>query len=309
MISYQEEIVLVPKVLVMPQGLLSTQRFSITHGGVEGNRMRNRVSGKAIVTFSVNDPGNIYHGTGIAGSAKRIYVDVLPGFVSNIHDTYYREVQRETLFVLTLFLDEPTLIDINITATSSNPAAASVAISIDAGDTHNASSQYTVLGTGSTGPLYVLVKHINHGFSQVSLKVITPGGNYGGVESVNYLNVSLMPGFVTSVKNITLQYSAYRAVFMIGLDTRPSADVELIITTSDESIIAVTSSLYFYAAQWYEGYSQTVEITWRSPGVAYVSFVASSPGIIHSFFLYFICVTCLFACFAQRIHMCDVTRA
>jgi hypothetical protein len=45
----------------------------------------------------------------------------------------------------------------------------------------NASSQYTVLGNGSTGPLYVLVKHINQGFSQVSLKVITPGGNYGGV--------------------------------------------------------------------------------------------------------------------------------
>lgn len=77
LISYKENIILVPDVLVMPQGLLSTQIFRITHGAVEGNRMRNRVSGKATITFSVNDPGNIYHGTGLFGSAKSVEVYVL----------------------------------------------------------------------------------------------------------------------------------------------------------------------------------------------------------------------------------------
>jgi hypothetical protein len=62
--------------------------------------MRNRVSGKAVVTFSVSDPGNIYHGTGIIGSGKSIEIDVLPGFESNVQDTYRREVQRDTKFVL-----------------------------------------------------------------------------------------------------------------------------------------------------------------------------------------------------------------
>jgi hypothetical protein len=276
--SYQQQIVLVPDVLVMPQGLLTKQTFRITHGGVEGNRMRNRVSGKAVVTFSVSDPGNIYHGTGIIGSGKSIEIDVLPGFESNVQDTYRREVQRDTKFVLVLTLDEATQQDINVTATSSNPLAAAVAIVSSANEVHNASSKFTVLSAGSRGPLHVVITHISQGSSQVSIRVLTSGGNYGGVESLNYLQVSLMPGFVTSVKEIELQSSTRTATFSIGFDTRPSADVELTITSSDTSIITATSSLYFDAAKWYEGFVQNIEVVWKSPGIAHISFTASSPG-------------------------------
>ena len=275
LMSYEEPILLVPKQLVMPQGLLSTQVFRMTNGGAEGNRLRNRVSGKAIVTFSVNDPGNVYHGTGIIGSAKSIEVDVLPGFSSNVQDTFEREVQRETKFVLTLLLDEPTVQDINVTATSSNPNAAAVTVSTVEDTARIATA---LVRAGSKGPLYVGVEHVNQGTSFISLKVLTPGGNYGAVDIVDYLKVRLMPGFITSVTDIKLQAFARAAVFSIGLDTRPTADVELVIATTDPAVITATPSLYFYAAQWYEGYTQTVEVVWRSPGAVQVTFTASSPG-------------------------------
>ena len=276
--SYQESIVLVPEVLVMARGQLAPQIFQITHGAVEGNRLRNRVSGKAVVTFSVDDPGNIYHGTGIIGSARSIAIDVLPGFESNVQDTYRREVQRDTQFVLTLTLNEPTTQSINVTAISSRPNAASVATATSAGDIGNGTSVYSQLPAGSRGPLYVMVKHQSQGEANVSIKVTTPGGNYGGVESIDYLRVSLMPGFVTSVSAIKLQYSARSASFFFGLDTPPTRDVEIAITTSDSDIIIATPSLFFDAAQWYDGFMQEVQVLWRSPGVASVTFSASSPG-------------------------------
>ena len=276
--SYEEPLVRLPPQLVMPQGLLSEQVFRITHGGVEGSRLRNRVSGTAVVTFAVDDPGNIYHGTGIIGSAKSISIDVLPGFSSNVQDTYQREVQRSTHFLLTLLLDEPTVQDINVTATSSDPVAAGVAVANSLAQAGNASSPYAMVPAGSQGPLTVVVRHLNQGEAFVSLKVLTAGGNYGGVDIEDYLKVTLMPGFITSVSEIKLQASMRSAVFSIGLDTRPSADVELVIASSDPAVVTATRSLYFFAAQWFEGYTQDVEVVWRSPGTAHVTFTASCPG-------------------------------
>jgi len=282
LISYKENIILVPDVLVMPQGLLSTQIFRITHGAVEGNRMRNRVSGKATITFYVNDPGNIYHGTGLFGSAKSVEVYVLPGFESNVQDTYKREVQRDTHFVLTLMLDEATLQDINISATSSNTSAATVVVTNRTDTFDETISSYILIKAGSRGPLHVVTKHRRPGVSQVSVNVLTHGGNYGGVEFINYLQVSLMPGFTTSVREIKVQYSLRTTSFSLGLDTRPDADVELFISTSDSSVITATPSLYFYAATWYPEYTQDIQIVWQSAGESHISFTASSPGGLYN---------------------------
>ena len=90
-------------------------------------------------------------------------------------------------------------------------------------------STYILLKAGSKGPLHVVTKHRRPGVSQVSVLVLTHGGNYGGVEFINYLQLSLMPGFTTSVREIKVQYSSHTASFSLGLDTRPDADVELFI--------------------------------------------------------------------------------
>lgn len=264
--SYGEKLLLGPQTLSMPAGTMEQQDLRIVHGGFGSVKMRNRVSGTASVTFSVNDPLSNYNGIGIDGPTKIITVDVKPGFESNIQDTYMRYLQADTLFPLTISLDHVTTQAINITAVSSNETIAKVA------------PMATILA-GQIGPVIFNVEHQGIlGEAVISLNVDTPGGNYDGVTGVHYMQVFAVPGLTVSTKFVHLQFVKRIETVEIGLDTRPDADVDISISSSDPHVVGVTSSIYFNALEWTPGTKRTIIVMWHGVGDVFLKCVCRSPG-------------------------------
>ena len=264
--SYGAKLLNVAETLVMPAGSVALQDLRVIHGGFGAVKMRNRVAGTATITFSVSDPSSNYDGIGIDGPTKTIAVDVKPGFESNIQDTYMRYLQADSLFPLTISLDQATTQAINISARSANETIAKV------------SPQVTVLG-GQVGPVYFYVEHQGIlGETYISLKVDTPGGNYDAVTGVDYMKVVAVPGLTVSSKFIHLQYVRRVETVEVGLDTKPDADVEISLSSSDPHIVGVTSSITFRALEWTPNTRQTIMIMWHGVGDVYIQCVCKSPG-------------------------------
>ena len=264
--SYGEQLLSVPASLTMPAHSTQQQDLKIVHGGVGLVKMRNRVSGTASITFSVSDPLSTYDGIGIDGPTKTIFVDVKPGFESNIQDTYMRYLQADTLFPLTISLDAATTQAINISATSSNKSIAKV------------TPQVTLLA-GEVGPVYFNVEHQGIlGEAYISLNVDTPGGNYDSVTGFEYMRVLAVPGIIVSTKFLHLQYVKRVEIIQIGLDTRPDADVDISIASSDPHIVGVTSSVSFKMLDWSPSQRKTINVMWHGVGDAYLQCVCKSPG-------------------------------
>jgi len=264
--SYGAKLLSVTETLVMPAGNVAPQDLRFEHGGFGAVRMRNRVAGTATVTFSVSDPESNYDGIGIDGPTKTIVIDVMPGFESNIQDTYMRYLQADSVFPLTITLDQVTTQPINISARSANETIAKV------------TPKVTVLG-GQAGPVYFYVEHQGIlGETYISLKVDTPGGNYDAVTGVNYMKVVAVPGLTVSTKFIHLQYVKKVETVEVGLDTKPDADVEILLSSSDPHIVGVSSAISFRAMEWTPSTRRTITIMWHGVGDVYIQCVCKSPG-------------------------------
>ena len=264
--SYGEKLLDAPPLLIMPAGSTSKQDLKIMHGGVGSVKMRNRVSGTAIISFSVNDPASNYHGLGIEGSSNSIFVDVKPGFESNIQDTYLRYLQAHTVFALSITLDHVTTQSINISAMSSDESIAKV------------NTNATILA-GQTGPIFFNVEHQGLlGEATISLRVDTPGGNYDSVTGLDYLRVVAVPGISVSSQFVHLQYVKRTEMVQVGLDTKPDVDVEVLFSSSDPHVVGVTSSIHFSAFDWTPSTKQTITVMWHGIGEAYIKCECISPG-------------------------------
>jgi hypothetical protein len=264
--SYGEKLLIVPQTLLMPAGSTEQQDLKIMHGGSGNVKLRNRVSGTAVITFSVNDPDSNYHGIGIDSSTKSISVDVKPGFESNIQDTHMRYLQAYSTFPLTVTLDHATSQAINISAQSSNISIAKI------------TSQATVLA-GQAGPVYFYVEHQGLlGEAYVSLKVDTVGGNYDSVTGLNYMRVLAVPGLIVSTNFVHLQFVKRIELVEIGLDTKPDADVIISFSSSDPHVVGVTSSVEFKMLQWTPNTRRTFTVMWHGVGDAYIECVCKSPA-------------------------------
>jgi len=264
--SYGEKLLSAPAKLTMPAGTKEQQDLRIIHGGFGAVKMRNRVAGTATITFSVSDAQSVYDGIGIDGPTKTIFVDVKPGFESNIQDTHMRYLQADSLFPLTITLDQATTQAINISAVSSNETIARV-------------TPLNSILAGSTGPVYFNVQHQGIlGEAYISLNVETSGGNYDSVAGVQYMKVLAVPGLSVSTKFVHLQYVKRIETVDIGLDTKPDADVDISITSSDPHIVGVTSSISFKALEWTPSTRKTITVMWHGVGDISIQCVCKSPG-------------------------------
>ncbi|KAJ1493535.1 hypothetical protein T484DRAFT_1768217, partial [Baffinella frigidus] len=235
---------------------------------VQGNLLWNRFADEATLSLSVDDQYSNFNGLGFAGPAVQVAVTVMPGFESNVQDSFNRVIQKGTSFYLNLLLDQPATKATNVSIVSSDPTAAMV-------------TPRVFFPEGSVGPVTVTVSHQGRiGDALISLEVTSTEGNFAGVTAINYLSVEMMPGFWVSTTNVSVQHQDCSAMLYLGLDTRPAADTTVTITSQDPSVVGATAQVRFSALDWTgpEASAQPVSITWLGAGVTQLSLVAASPG-------------------------------
>ena len=109
----------------------------------------------------------------------------------------------------------------------------------------------------------------------------------------NFLNASyhFRPGFIVSSKDITLRHPGDLARFTFRPDTELTGDVEVFITSSDTSVVSVTSPYQLDAAATIQSNTKEVSLMHIGPGVASLSL--ASRGAPYGFtFSNFIRVLC-----------------
>ena len=262
--SFGRNILRVNDTVLLRKGQTASQTLILIHGGIDGSVLENKVAGTALIWFQVSDPESNYHG--INTSRTSIAVSVLPGFESNIKQTFKVAVQKGMHFDLILKLDHPPLSGTQFSVLLSNNSLAHVSTQLffDAGD---------------RGPKSVSIFHVGLvGTVSLSLLSTTDNGNYINVSAENYLRLDMLPGFVFSTETVAVQYQEANVFFSMALDSTSTADTIVFIESSDPSIAAVTSSVHFSAATRAENDVQTATVTWAGPGIVTLTFIAASPG-------------------------------
>lgn len=253
-------------------GSVQPHTLVLVHGGGSG-RLRNLVTGTAVVRMRVADPLSNYDGIGQGGDelVSTIDVNVLPGFTSNIQDTYRRSLQAFEAFQLVLKLDHTPTASGNLSFTSSDPSKANVTAIVE-------------VQAGNVGPYTANVVHLGTpGDAKISVE-FQGGGNYERVTAIEYLTLELLPGFVLpdseGGKSVLIQHQAGMLDMIIGLNDPPTANVRVHITSADPDVVSAAASVSFSSSTWVPGpagYAH-IRLKWESVGDTTLDLVAESPG-------------------------------
>ena len=137
-----------------------------------------------------------------------------------------------------------------------------------------------VLPHDTNDSFILTISHLHRGSATVRILASAPGDIYDGV-SYDIL-ATAMPGFNFSSSNIQLYSCTYNAVcdtnISVWLDTQPTADVAVHITSSDPTIVAVSPNEAVFPAATGTSKQIVLNIKYVSTGLACLSFAATSVG-------------------------------
>jgi hypothetical protein len=197
------------------------QKVKIRHGGS---------SGQAIIYFRVLD-GALSNYAGI--ESGNVSITASPGLTLSKDRV---DVQKNGYAVFTVSPDTPLTGDVIVNMVSSDPSIATVPTTVRF-------QQKFQLGPQNT--ISVAVTYQNVG--TVSISFFASGSNFDGTVWFNGIIGTCRPGFILSVETLNIPYAGF-ATFTLKPDTEPTADMEVVVISSQPTkVMPIPQSLFLAA--------------------------------------------------------------